>query len=119
MIDGRSIASEFKKHGVTWLTANKSPGSRVAGWSLLRDLLANALDRDEHGGPTTRTTPMEEPGFFIFNTCRSWIRTVPMMPRDQDKPDDVDTKSEDHAGDETRYRIYKKAAESNTSELNI
>lgn len=119
VLDGKSIAGEFQKNGVTWLPSNKGPGSRIGGWSLLRDLLAAALDRDEHGGATTRHTPMEEPGFFVFNTCRGWIRTVPTLPRDPDKPDDVDTKAEDHAGDETRYRIYKKAAENAVSSLNL
>ena len=52
---------------------------------------------------------MEEPGLFIFNTCRDgFIRTVPTLPRDENKHDDVDTKAEDHTGDETRYYIYDK-----------
>lgn len=103
VLDGKSIAAEMKKEGVTWLPANKSPGSRRAGWELLRNLLSSALDKDEHMNPIYRTTPMEEPGLFVFNTCRGWIRTVPMMPRDTDKPDDVDTKCEDHCftGDTT------------------
>jgi hypothetical protein len=33
---------------------------------------------------------------------------VPVIPRDSNDPDDVDTDAEDHAADEVRYRIYAK-----------
>lgn len=122
VLDGKSIAAEMAKAangGIKWLEANKSPGSRVAGWSLLRDLLAAAMDRDEHGSPILRTKPMEEPGLFVFNTCKGWLRTVPMLPRDPNKPDDVDTKAEDHTGDETRYRIYRKGHTQSSGSLPV
>lgn len=92
--DGHCIGDSFKKAGVTWLTANKGPGSRKNGWQLIRDRLGAA-----------KRKPLEEPGLYVFEDCREFIRTVPMMPRDELKPDDVDTKSEDHIGDETRYRV--------------
>lgn len=114
-----SIAANMAKLGVHWIKADKGPGSRVNGWEKLRNMLAAALDKDEHGNPIMRTRPMEEPGLFVFNTCRSWLRCVPMMPRDEKKPDDVDTKSEDHLGDETRYEIYRKDAEESSKELRL
>ena len=43
------------------------------------------------------------PGLYIFNTCKDWIRTVPNLPYSETKPEDVDTKAEDHAYDATRY----------------
>ncbi len=43
------------------------------------------------------------PSIFIFNTCKDWWRTVPYTPKDELNPEDVDTDSEDHAYDETRY----------------
>ena len=30
---------------------------------------------------------------------------MPVLPRDANKPDDVNTHAEDHAGDATRYRV--------------
>jgi len=48
---------------------------------------------------------MEHPGIFIFDTCTDWIRTVPVLPRSEKDPEDVDTEAEDHAYDETRYRL--------------
>jgi hypothetical protein len=92
--DGHCIADGFQRHGVTWRRANKNPGSRKNGWQLLRERLGAA-----------RRRPLEEPGLFVFDTCRDFIRTVPMMPRHEAKPDDVDTQCEDHIGDETRYRV--------------
>jgi hypothetical protein len=56
---------------------------------------------------------MEIPGLFIFDTCRDWIRTVPVLPRDERDPDDVDTKAEDHAYDETGYRLLENRKVSN------
>ena len=97
--DGHCIADSFKKAGVTWLPANKGPGSRKNGWELIRERLGAA-----------KRAPKEAPGLYVFEDCRDFIRTVPMMPRDEKKPDDVDTSAEDHIGDETRYRVLAPAA---------
>jgi hypothetical protein len=45
----------------------------------------------------------ERPGIYFFSTCRDSIRTLPALQHDQNKPEDVDTESEDHAPDEIRY----------------
>jgi hypothetical protein len=47
----------------------------------------------------------EAPGLFVVETCRQFIRTIPVLPRADKDPDDVNTASEDHVADETRYRI--------------
>jgi len=44
-----------------------------------------------------------KPGMYIFNTCYDWIRTVPNLPYDEKKREDVDTDAEDHDYDATRY----------------
>lgn len=93
--DGPSIADKMAECGVKWEHADKSPGSRKNGWERLRMMLKAAL-----------SSPMEEPGLFVFNTCTDgFIRTVPVLPRDKKKTDDVDSKAEDHTGDEVRYRV--------------
>lgn len=92
--NGRSIAADMESVGVRWEQAQKGPGSRVQGWERMRAMLRATMQR-----------PMEEPGLVVFSTCRQWIRTVPMLPRDDRVPDDVDTDAEDHAGDETRYLV--------------
>jgi len=100
--DGHSIASSFEKAGVTWTAANKGPGSRKNGWQLMRDRFGAGRPKKDRAG---NTLPLEEPGLFIFANCTNFIRTVPMLPRDEKKPDDIDTNAEDHVADESRYRV--------------
>jgi nitrate reductase beta subunit len=38
-----------------------------------------------------------------FDTCVDSIRTIPVLQHDADRPEDVNTESEDHAPDEWRY----------------
>lgn len=45
----------------------------------------------------------ERPGLFVFSTCKDFIRTVPLLQHDPDRPEDLDTKAEDHIADEARY----------------
>jgi hypothetical protein len=91
--EGDSIADKMARAGVRWDRADKGPGSRVNGAEMIRSRLKASLQR-----------PMEEPGLFIFETCRHFIRTVPVLPRDPKKPDDADTAAEDHCYDSARYR---------------
>jgi hypothetical protein len=97
VVDGHCMATKYEQAGVRWNEANKGPGSRKNGWELMRDRFRASKKR-----------PQEEPGLFVFETCRDFIRTVPMLPRDEKKPDDIDTNAEDHIADEARYRILVK-----------
>lgn len=92
MVDGKTV------EGVYWEAADKSSGSRVLGWQMVRERLRGVL-------PEVPGRPRERPGLYIFNTCDQWLRCVPVLPRDEKKMDDVDTDAEDHNGDETRYRV--------------
>lgn len=92
-VNGDSPAKIQERHKVRWVKADKSPGSRKRGWQIIRDRLeASAQPR------------MEEPGLFVFDTCRQFLRTFPMLPRSEKDPEDVNTEVEDHIGDEVRYR---------------
>ena len=62
---------------------------------------------------------MEEPGLFFFDTCRHLIRTLPTLPRDSKKPEDVDTQSEDHAFDAVRYRLLTASRDTSYSPLTL
>lgn len=108
-----TIASDMAAVGVRWTEADKRPGSRAAGLEKFRTMLLAGVDIDletyqpkvgANGLPMPKA-PMEEPGLFVFDTCRHFIRTVPTLPRDQKKLDDVDTAAEDHVYDESRYAI--------------
>lgn len=106
--DGHCIADSFLKAGVQWSRANKGPGSRKNGWELMRERFGNALRH-----------PKEKPGLYVFESCTDFVRTVPMMPRSEKNPDDVDTNSEDHTGDETRYRVLEPRRATVTREVLI
>ncbi len=45
----------------------------------------------------------ERPALFVFSTCVDFIRTIPILQHDKDRPEDLDTESEDHVADEARY----------------
>lgn len=70
-------------------TFQKADNERKAGWDMVRMRLKGEED--------------EEPMLFFFTTCEDTIRTLPGLQHDKNKPEDVDTKGEDHAGDELRY----------------
>lgn len=44
-----------------------------------------------------------EPMLYVTADCRDWWRTVPALQHDEKKPEDINTKMEDHAADDTRY----------------
>jgi hypothetical protein len=94
--NGTSIADDMLRAGVRWTEAEAGPGSRANGLERLRGRLKTSL-----------AAPMEAPGIFFFDTCRHSLRTLPVLPRDTRKPDDVDTAAEDHPYDMTRYRLTR------------
>ena len=106
-MDGDSIYGKIqsgyhKASGCTggdiFVEANKVSGTRKQGLDLLRSRLFASIK-----------SPMEDPGIFIFDTCTDgWLRTVPVLPRKEDDPDDIDSDAEDHAYDETRYECLHK-----------
>lgn len=109
--DAHSISGSMQKpvrikgvkyKGLQWIAADKSPGSRKAGWQVVREWLGNAHpNQDDHGQPI----PREYPGLFVFEGCEQFLRTVPVLPRDEKDQDDVDTDAEDHIADEVRYKV--------------
>jgi hypothetical protein len=95
----KSIKSKMAEKGVVWKDSNKSPGSRKNGLQMIREMLEASL-------PEKRTE--QRPGMYFMNHCRAAIGTLPILPRDEKDPDDVDTDAEDHAYDEIRYRALAK-----------
>lgn len=43
------------------------------------------------------------PMFYVFSSCRHFIRTIPILKYSETRVEDVDTKLEDHIYDEWRY----------------
>lgn len=90
--DTDSISKKMADERVTWTMSDKGQGSRKNGLQLARDRLEASVKG-------------ECPGLYVTENCGAFIATVPVLPRDEDDPDDVDTEAEDHPWDDTRYRV--------------
>lgn len=93
-----NIAQMMAREGVEWTTSDKSPGSRVNGLQLVRDALENSHTN-------------ERPGLYFMDNCTAALLTLPVLPRDDDNLDDVDTEAEDHVYDEVRYAVLDNSKE--------
>lgn len=83
---GVSIAETMEKYRVYF---NKGDHKRIPGKMQCHYRLAF----DE------RQVPM----FYVFNTCKHFIRTIPALIYSETQVEDIDTKMEDHIYDEWRY----------------
>lgn len=83
---GPSIAEQFEEQHVWFNRADKHrlPGKMQCHYRL---------SFDEEGLPM----------FYVFNTCKHFIRTIPSLLYSETDPEDVDTKMEDHIYDSWRY----------------
>lgn len=93
----KSVAGEMLKVGVNWDKCPKGPGSRIQGWQTIRQYLQGSIPQADK----TR----DEPGLFVTDNCRQFMRVFPVAPRCKEKPDDVDGQYEDHILDELSYRL--------------
>jgi len=90
--DVDTIEKKMADKQVRWIESDKSPGSRKIGLQLIRDRLEAAKRK-------------EGPGLYFMDNCRAALATIPILPRDEVKFDDVDTEAEDHPYDVVRYRV--------------
>lgn len=86
-----SIAAAYRD--VFGSSVVKARNDRLASVSLLAGKL--------------RVRPDGIPRILVYSTCRNLIRTLPALPRDARRPEDVDTKAEDHAYDALRYLLME------------
>ena len=88
--DSVSIAQEFEKVGFKMHKANND---RINGLVMVDQFLKTPIDQNG--------TPM----LTVFNTCTGFIRTIPMLTPNPNRPEDVNTDLEDHIYDDTRYAV--------------
>lgn len=83
---GESIADVAARHQVYF-----TPGDhkRIPGWLQVHYRFAF----DDNGFPM----------MYIFDNCKAFIRTIPILQYDEHKVEDLDTDGEDHVADEVRY----------------
>ena len=88
---GPSIAETMIQAGCKWRPSDRTPRSRLSG------------KLEIHKRLKLNDNQKKEPGLRIFSTCRNLIRTLPLLPLDDNNPEDIDTNAEDHAYDALRY----------------
>lgn len=86
----KSNAAQYAEMGIELL---KASNNRIAGWDRLHQM----FDWSEEAPPTIE----------ISAACTNLIRTLPLLKKDPNKPDDVDSHvdQEDHAADALRYGV--------------
>jgi hypothetical protein len=83
-----SIAGTYAEAGLPVKRANND---RLYGASLVADKLRVRADG--------------RPRLYVYSTCRYLIKTLPALVRDPSRPEDVDTKGDDHGYDALRYLL--------------
>ena len=91
---GESIADTAIRYGVYF-----TPGDheRIAGWMQCH----YRLQFDENGYAR----------MYVFENCKGFIRTIPLLMYDEHKVEDIDTALEDHIADEWRYMCMARPIE--------
>lgn len=83
---GESVAESAARYGITFTPGDNN---RIAGWMQFHYRLqfdANGYSR-----------------FYVFDTCKEFRRTIPLLQYSKTRPEDLDTNMEDHIADEARY----------------
>lgn len=119
----KTIEQLMADRGVTWTESDKRPGSRKNQLELVRnylevsrkhgrgeDIYAWHKDLIKMRPKQASFAPPPVAGLYIMEHCKAAISTLPVLPRDEKDPDDVDTTAEDHPYDDTRYRVADGAA---------
>ncbi len=88
---GESIAEAGLKYGVYFVPGDNA---RIPGWMQCH----YRLQFDENGYAR----------MYVFDNCKAFLRTIPLLLYDEHKPEDLDTDLEDHAADEWRYAMMSR-----------
>ena len=88
---GESVAESAAKYGIYF-----TPGvnERIAGWMQCH----YRLQFDENGYPR----------MYVFEGCKAFLRTIPLLIYSTTNPEDLDTTLEDHVADEWRYECMSR-----------
>jgi hypothetical protein len=86
---GTTVAAQYQNQGIV---CAKAKNSRIGGWQNMKRYM----------------TPSPIDGVIrlkVFPNCVNLIRTIPLQRHDSHNPEDLDTKTEDHAVDALRYLL--------------
>ena len=97
---GESVADTMRKAGIYFYPG---PNERVNGWMQMHYRFA--------------FSPEGKPRMYIFNTCKAFIRTIPLLQYSTTRVEDLDTTMEDHVADESRYFLMSRPVKPLIKEL--
>lgn len=83
---GESIADTAMKYGIYFTPGDNQ---RIPGWMQVH----YRMQFDDNGYAR----------MYVFDSCKAFIRTIPLMMYSETRPEDLDTDLEDHCPDEVRY----------------
>jgi phage terminase large subunit len=90
----KSGAEQMEEATDGWLSFRPGNNDRINGWGVMREFMKKRII----DGIVTAN-------LVFFKTCIHAVRTIPALVYDSTRVEDVDTKGEDHAGDEARYMV--------------
>ena len=103
---GISIAEKMSDMSVSWIPANKKPGSRVLGLGILNTMVfESTLDHPESAC------------FYVMSNCTNTISQIPALEVSPKNVEDVDTDIDDHIYDVIRYITLHSAREVTTTRV--
>ena len=88
IVYGVADPSIFREDGGPSIGERMRRAGALSGWDQMRARIAGTSER---------------PMLYVFAACRDFIRTVPTLPHDPARAEDLDTAAEDHVADEARY----------------
>jgi hypothetical protein len=97
---GPSIAETMNKMGCRW-----KPSGRIAVQGARNSRISGKMEVHKRLAIDPLT---KKPRLTIFSTCTNLIRTLPILPLDENDSEDVDTEAEDHAYDALRYGVMSR-----------
>lgn len=91
---GESIAETAMKYGIYFTPGDNQ---RIPGWMQMH----YRMQFDKNGFAR----------LYVFENCKAFIRTIPLMMFSETKPEDLNTDLEDHVADECRYMCMSRPIE--------
>ena len=88
---GESVAEAFEREGIFF---DPGDNSRIPGWMQCHYRL--------------QFDPEGRARFYVFDSCKAFIRTIPTLLYSDTRPEDLDTDGEDHVADEWRYLLMSR-----------
>ncbi len=91
----KSGAEQMEEETNGWLSFRRGNNDRLNGWGIMREYMKAFVVNEK----------LTSKLIFFEGLCGQAIRTIPALVYDSTRVEDLDTKSEDHAGDSIRYQL--------------